>query len=81
MAKVDILVVFSGHNNTVAAAVERSQEDLVTSMPGRNKQQRGSKQKKQQPPVPPRPQNSNNSKEKYPTAPVMLARDSAGLCY
>ena len=80
-AHADRLVAFGGRTDTVAAAVESSQEELVAAIPGRNKQQRGSKQfKKQPPPLPPRPQ-SNSGKEKYPTAPATLARDSAGLCY
>ena len=80
-AKADRLVAFGGKHDTVAAAVDDTQEDLVAALPGRNKQhQRGnSKQnRKQPPPVPPRPQ---KEKEKYPTAPATLARDSAGLCY
>ena len=82
-AKADQLVAFSGKHDTVAAAVDSPQEDLVAALPGRNKQQqRGNNKqsKKQLPPVPPRPQ-SNNNKEKYPTAPAALARDSVGLCY
>ena len=80
-AHADRLVAFGGRTDTVAAAVESSQEELVAAIPGRNKQQRGGKQfKKQPPPLPPRPQ-SNSGKEKYPTAPATLARDSAGLCY
>ena len=80
-AHADRLVAFGGRTDTVAAVVESSQEELVAAIPGRNKQQRGSKQfKKQPPPLPPRPQ-SNSGKEKYPTAPATLARDSAGLCY
>ena len=80
-AHADRLVVFGGRTDTVVAAVETSQEELVAAIPGRNKQQLGGKQfKKQPPPLPPPPQN-NNGKEKYPTAPATLARDSAGLCY
>ena len=80
-AHADRLVAFGGRTDTVTAAVELSQEELVAAVPGRNKQQRGGKQfKKQPPPLPQRPQ-SNSGKEKYPTAPATLARDSAGLCY
>ena len=80
-AHADRLVAFGGRTDTVAAAVESSQEELVAAIPGRNKQQRGGKQfKKQPPPLPPWPQ-SNSGKEKYPTAPATLARDSVGLCY
>ena len=79
-AKADRLVAFGGHSSTVAAAVETPQEDLIAAIPAKARQQRGGKQyKKQPPPLPPRPQ--SNSKEKYPTAPATLARDSAGLCY
>ena len=56
-----------------------SQEDLVAALPAKGKQMKGGKQNKRQPPpLPPRPQ---KEKEKYPTAPANLARDSAGLCY
>ena len=79
-AKADRLVAFGGHSSTAAAAVKTPQEDLITAIPAKARQQRGGKQyKKQPPPLPPRPQ--SNSKEKYPTAPATLARDSAGLCY
>ena len=58
-------------------AVEMSQEDLIAVIPAKGKQQKSVKQnKKRPPPLLPRPQ-----KEKYPTAPATLARDSAGLCY
>ena len=54
-------------------------EDLITALPAKARQQRGDKQNKKQPPLTLRPQ--SNSKEKYPTTPVTLAKDSAGLCY
>ena len=81
-AKADQLVAFGGRTDTVAAATaaDEPQDGLVAALPGKNKniqQQRNNKhQKKQQPTVPLRP-----NKEKYPTAPATLARDSAGLCY
>ena len=56
-----------------------SQEDLIVALPAKDKQMKGDKQnKKQPPPLPPCPQ---KEKEKYPTTPVTLARDSTGLCY
>ena len=56
-----------------------SQEDLVATLPAKNKQQKYGKQNKRQPLLlPPWPQ---KEKEKYPTTPATLARDSAGLCY
>ena len=52
----------------------------MAALLGRNKnpqQQCSTKQQKRHPlPVPPRP-----NKEKYPTAPMTLARDLAGLCF
>ena len=78
-AKADQLGAFGGQSNTVAAATEMSQEDLVAALPAKGKQMKGGKQnKKQPPPLPLRPQ---KEKEKYPTAPATLARDSAGLCH
>ena len=49
---------------------------LVAALPGKNKHIHQQPNKKQPMPVPPRP-----NKVKYPTAPVSLARDSAGLCF
>ena len=41
-AKADRLDAFGGKNDTVTAAVDNTQEDLVAALPGRNKQhQRG----------------------------------------
>ena len=80
VAKADCLVAFGGHSSAVTAAMDMPQEDLIAAVPAKARQQRGGKQyKKQPPPLPPRP--LSNGKEKYPTAPATLARDSAGLCY
>ena len=78
-AKADELVAFGGESSTIPAATEMSQEDLVAALPAKGKQMKGGKQNKKQPlPLPLHPQ---KEKEKYPTAPGTLARDSAGLCY
>ena len=79
--KADQLVPFGGRTDTVAAtAAADAQDSLVAALPGKNKhnqhQRNNKQQKKLPPPVPPRP-----GKDKYPTAPVTLARGSAGLCY
>ena len=78
-AKADCLVAFGGGTDTVAAdtAAFDPQESLVAALPGKNKhiqQQRSNKQQKKQPSLRP-------NKEKFPTAPATLARDSAGLCF
>ena len=81
-AKVDQLVAFGGRTDTIAAATAAAdpQDSLVAALPGKGKynqhQHNNKQQKKLPPPVPPQP-----GKEKYPTAPAMLARGTAGLCY
>ena len=81
-AKADQLVAFSGRTDTVAAATAAadSMDSLVAALPSKNKHNQHRRNNKQQkklpPPVPPRP-----GKVKYPAAPAMLARGSAGLCY
>ena len=74
-AKADRLFAFGG----CTTAVDSSHDNLVASLMAKNKrqQQNNKKQQKRQPPLmPPQPQ-----REKYPTALVTLARDSAGLCF
>ena len=78
VAKADCMVAFGSRTDTVAAttAADDPQDSLVAALPGKNKHIHQQPNKKQPMPVPPRP-----NKEKYPTAPVSLARDSAGLCF
>ena len=83
-AHADRLVAFGGRQDTVAAAVEFPQEEMVAAVQTKGKQQQQknrnkNQQKKQPPPIPPRPQGSQQSQKD--SAPSTMAREATGLCF
>ena len=83
-AHADRLVAFGGRQDTVAAAVEFPQEEMVAAVQTKGKQQQQknrnkNQQKKQPPPIPPRPQGSQRSQKD--SAPSTMAREATGLCF
>ena len=89
-AHADRLVAFGGHQDTVAAAVDLQQEDVVAAIQFKGKQlsknQGKNKQKSKPPPLPPRNNSNNNGsgggqRTHAELAPSAAAREATGLCF
>ena len=82
-AKADRLMAFGGRQETVAAALEVPQEEVIAAVQhkGKHHPQKKHQQKKQPPPLPPRPQTTARGQQQRADNPSAVARQATGLCF